>query len=238
MSVALRLDTREFNRAMQEYIAATGKDSAEAINRQSKNFAIKCLGTVKKSKGAAAIRALKDEPWWPKMVASIMVKQAGSLAGSKIMQAQWAAAKRSAGIKAGKHKNAFKLDREEQSYAKEARRISAAILKSRAGAISFLRFFFRAMAAKMTQYSKGGSIPSGKAFSGFQSQVTPATPGKLSVVMSTSYGFKRRGAGSAASAEVELQKAMTAALPVTVADMRTYTAKQLAKRARQYSGRK
>ena len=206
MSVALKLDTREFTRAMQEYIAATGKDSAEAINRQSKNFAIKCLGTVKKSRGAAAIRALKDESWWPKMVASVMVKQAGSASGSKIMQAQWASAKRSAGIKAGKNKNSFKLDKEEQSYAKEARRISSAILKSRTGAISFLRFFFRAMATRMTQYSKGGSIPSGKAFTGFQSQATPATPGKLSVVMSTQYGFKRRGAGSAAGAEAEDRK--------------------------------
>ena len=90
----------------------------------------------------------------------------------------------------------------------------------------------------MTQFAKGGSIPSGKAFSGFQSKATPATPQRLAVSMSTEYGFKKRGMGSAAGAEKELQKAMTEALPVTVADMKQYTEKQLSKRASQYSGKR
>ena len=238
MSATFTLDTREFQKAIREYVAATGKDSADAINRQARNFAIKCIGTSKKSKGAAAIRALKSESWWPKMIASIMSKQAGSLAGSKIFQAQAMASKRAAGIKSGKNKGSFKLDKEEQSFSKEANRLSTSILKSRTGAISFLRFFFRVLAARMTQFSKGGSIPSGKAFQGFQNQVTPATPKKLSVSMGASYGFKKRGAGSAAGAEKELQSAMTAALPATVADMTTYTEKQLSKRASQFSGKK
>jgi hypothetical protein len=56
--------------------------------------------------------------------------------------------------------------------------------------------------------------------------------------MEATYGFKKRGTGSAAGAEKELQTAMTVALPATVQDMKQYTAQQLAKRAKQYSGRK
>ena len=238
MSVALKLDTREFQRAIQQYVAATGKDSAGAINRQARNFAIKCISSTKQAKGSAAIRALQGESWWPKMIAKVMAKQAGAAAGSKIMQAQWAAQKRAAGIKAGKHKNAFKLDAEERSYAKYARKLSSQILKSRTGAITFLRFFFRVLAARMTQYTKGGSVPAGKNFPGFQQHIIPATPKKLTLRMDASYGFKRRGSGSAAGAEKELQAAMMVALPATVQDMRQYTARQLEKRARQYSGRK
>jgi len=238
MSAGIQLETREFQRAIQEYVAATGKDSADAINRQARNFAIKCIGTTKQSKGAAAIRALKGESWWPKLIAKIMAKQAGSSAASKIMQAQWAAQKRAAGLKAGKSKGAFKLDAEERSYAKMANQLSNSVLKSRTGAISFLRFFFRVLAARMTQYSKGGSIPSGKNFPGFRQTVVPASPRKLSIRMEATYGFKKRGTGSAAGAEKELQTAMTVALPATVQDMKQYTAQQLAKRAKQYSGRK
>jgi hypothetical protein len=237
MSVALKLDTREFQQAMQEYVAATGKDSAYALNRGARNFAIKCVMSTKQSKGSAAIRALANEPWWPKMIASIVAKKSGASAGTKSYQAQWASRVRAQGIKMGKHKGAFKLDEQERSYAKEAKALSSKILRSRSSAITFLRFFFRVLAAKLSTTVKGGTVPPGKNFTGFSAEVLPAMEKKLSVRIGNAYKFKNRGAASAAGAEKELQKAMAVALPATVRDVRDYAAGQLAKQAKKYSGK-
>ncbi len=235
--MSFRLDTREFQQAIAQYSDATGKSNAESLNRAARNFAIKCISSTKKSKGAAAIRALQNTDWWPKVIAKIVSHQAGKSAGSKALQAQWANRKRQEGIKSGKHKKAFMLDAEERSYVKYAKQISNQVLRSRTAAITFLRFFFRVLAAKMTGISKGAAIPSGKNFTGFSPTVRPATDKKLSVALSNSYAFKRRGTKSASGAEKELSRAMAAALPATVDDITQYASKQLAKRARQYSGK-
>lgn len=227
MSTSLRLDTREFQQAIREYVAATGKDSAEAINRQARNFAIKCISATKPSKGAAAIKAIQNETWWPKVVAKIMAKRGGSEAASKTYQAQWA---KMASTSRG-------MSKEEKSYAKYAAKLSKSILGQRTAAITFLRFFFRSLAQRMSSFSKGGSVPGGKAFPGFAVKVTPAAPKRLSVSMDNTYKFKKRGSKSADGAERLLQQAMTVALPATVADMKQYTEDQLTKRARQYSGK-
>jgi hypothetical protein len=238
MSVSLRLDTREFQAAMREYVEATGKDSAEALNRQGRNFAIKCIQKTKQPRGAAAIRALAEEPWWPKLVSKVMGQAAGGGSASKMFQAQWAAAERAKRLKAGGHKGSFKLDREEQSYARAARQMSRKILSSRTAAISFLRFFFRVLAGRMSQHSKGSGIPGGKQFAGFNSSVSAARPKQLTVGLMASYGYRKRGGSTAAGTERLLQDAMTQALSATVADMREYVATKLARRAQEKSGRK
>lgn len=228
MSAWLRLDINEFQQAIAQYVAVTKKDSAEAINRQARNFAIKCIAYSKPAKGAAAIKAIQNEPWWPKIVSKVIAKQAGQQAASKAFQAQWSKLA----------STSRKMSKEEKSYARLAKSTSKQLLAKRTSAISFLRFFFRSLAQKMTAYAKGGSVPGGKSFTGFDIKIQPATPGRLTVKMDNAYKYKNRGSKSASGAELLLQKSMSVALPATVEDMKKYTSDQLKKRATQYSGRK
>jgi hypothetical protein len=238
-TVKLTLNDILFKKAMAEYVAATGKDSAEAINRQARNFAIKCISSTKPSKGAAAIKSIEKEDWWPKIIAGIMLKRSGKKENaSEAYQAQWAARKRKERLAAGAHKKAFMLDKREKIYADLAQKISKAVLSQRVKAISFLRFFFRTLAQKMSAHAKGAAVPGGKEFPGFTSTVRPASANQLSVKMENTYKYKYRGSESASGAEALIQKAMSVALPATIADMKRYTAEKLAKRAKQYSGSK
>lgn len=237
--VAIRLDTREFTAAMREYIAATGKDSVEAINRQARNFAVKCIMHTKKAKGAAAIRALQSESWWPKFIAKVIARQAGGKASQKAFQSQWAAAEQARRLSAGGVKGAFKLDKEERSYVRYAKQLSRKILGSRAAAITFLQFFFRVVAQKMSQYAKGNSAQEiSKRFPDFATNVLPARAGNTTVKIDSAYQFRKRGTKTSQSTERLLQEAMNKALPATIDDMKQYTEKKLAQRAAQYSGKK
>lgn len=230
MSVSLSLNTREFQQALREYVAATGKDGAEALTRQGKNFAIKCIQSVRKSKGAGAIRALQNEPWWAKFIAKVIGRQAGGKAAGEAYQAQWSEAQKKIRDDAGR-KGAWKLTKQESSYAKYARAVSRKIISKRSSAISFLAFFFKAMALQL------GKAAPGKSFTGFATTVNQPAPNRLSLKMDSSYAFRKRGTKTSTSSERLLQDAMNRALPATVQDMRDYTAKKLAEKAKRYSGR-
>jgi hypothetical protein len=231
MSVSIRLDTAEFKGAMRDYLQATKKDSAHAINRQAQSFCVKSAQKVRLV-NKPGIQAIKDEPWWPKVIAGVMKKRAGKLAALQIYQAQWAAKEK------GKHrKGAFKLDKQERSYAKEARAISKTLIGNRLKAINFTKWFFLRVAR---QLSAEGATPNAgaKAFPGIESSVVKATTDKLFAKLDSFYNYKRRGAGSAQGAEKELIKAMGAARSAVIQDMKDYTERQMAKRAAQFSGRK
>lgn len=230
MSVTLSLNTHEFRQAMREYVAATGKDGAEALRRQGKNYAIHCIQALRKAKGASAIRALQNESWWAKFIAKVIGKQAGATAAREAFQAQYSAAQKKIRDAAGR-KGAWKLDRKESSYAKYARAMSKKILGKRVSAISFLAFFFKSMALQL-----GKSAP-GKTFSGFTTVVQQPAPNRLALKMDAAYAFRKRGTKTSTSSERILQDAMNRAIPMTIQDMRDYTAKKLAERSRQYSGR-
>lgn len=231
MSVTLTLNTREFQQAMREYVAATGKDGSEALMRQGKNFAIHCIQAVRKAKGAAAIRALQNEPWWAKFIAKVIGRQAGSTAAREAFQAQWSAEQKRIRDAAGR-KGAWKLDRKESSYAKYAKAMSKKILGKRASAISFLAFFFKSLALQL------GKAAPGKSFSGFVTVVQRPAPNRLFLKLDSAYAFRKRGTKTSTSSERLLQDAMNRALPATIQDMRDYTARKLAERSRQFSGRK
>ena len=233
----MRIDTREFAQALREYVAATGKDSVEAVNRQGKNFAIHCIKHTKRARGAAAIRALANEPWWPKFIAKVIGSQAGAGAASDAYRAQWSAQQKAMRDAAGR-KGAWKLTKQETSYVRYAKAMSKKILGSRTKAISFLTFFFRVLAQRMGQFTKGGAVPGGKNFPDFATAISPATRANMTLKLDSAYNFRRRGAKTSARTEKLLQDAINRALPATVQDMRDYTAKKLEERGREYSGRR
>jgi hypothetical protein len=232
MTVSIRLDTAEFKPAMREYLQATKKDSAHVINRQMLNFSIKGRQLTKIAE-RSQIANLEEYAWWAKVVASVIGKEAGSLAAKKAYQSQWAAAQVS-----DHRKGAFKLDREESSYAKLAKKVSRAMLRKRLRGIGFLRFFFLSVAQAVSAKANVGKALAGKAFAGMTAQVVPATPASLMCSASATYPYERRTANTAKRAERLLQAICNKALPATIQDMRQYTERQMAKRAAQFSGRR
>jgi hypothetical protein len=234
--VEIKLDTREFRRAMADYLAVTKKDAAHGVNRQVRNICFKAAQKVKLSP-AGAIRGLASEDWWPKIVAGVMRKRAGGQAASDIYQAQWAMGKKKARDKQlGKGQKAFMLDKKEKSFAREAAKISKALIGNRVKAIGFTKWFFLKVARRIsTQVNL--ALPGGKEFGGVEATVIPATMQKLYARFDSVYKFKRRGSRSAESEMKELSKALNLAVPAAVKDMHDYVVALLAKRSREYSGR-
>jgi hypothetical protein len=76
MSGAMTVDFREYDKAMIQYAAASGKDFKDVVNRQLLNLSIQ---GVKLQKRAARdeIKALKDKPWWPKLVSKVLREKQG-----------------------------------------------------------------------------------------------------------------------------------------------------------------
>jgi hypothetical protein len=234
---SLGLDTREFQQAMKEYVAVTKKDAAYALNRQARNLAITSAMQVKKSY-SSEIKAIARETWWPKVVAAIMRKRAGSTAAREIYQAQWAANEKAKRVaQYGKGQKRFKLDKKETSYAKEAKRIGSEILGSRVKAIGFSKWFVMRAARELTKYAYKG-MPSGKVFEDIKGGAVGATEKSLMVKFWSAYDFKRRSGKSASSLVSQLTQAMNYAVPIVIKDMKKYAQEQLAKRNQQYSGKR
>jgi hypothetical protein len=96
--ITVEFDTLEFDKALVEYAAASGKDIAEATNHQLKNW---CLQSAKIAKKASvgSIRGKqrkKDLVWWH---AWILIRKAG---GTKALQrkAAWEIAHKKLGARA------------------------------------------------------------------------------------------------------------------------------------------
>lgn len=225
MSAELTLNTKEFFAALAEYVAVMNKDCAYALNRQANNLCIKAA-SVSPPANKSEIQAIQNEEWWPKVVAKVMKKRAGSEAASKIYQAQWAKLASTSGRK---------MTNEEKSYSSYARKISKALIGGRTKAISFTKWFFIRTSREIA--SKAGlKGAQGKNFQGVESEFVAATTSKLFVKFNTYYSYKRRGDKTAKGIEKKLQTAINLSLSETVADMKRYVQTQLEKRGQQYSG--
>jgi hypothetical protein len=237
MSVTISLNTAEFHKALAEYAAVSKKDNAYTLNRSLNNYMVQGQRLTKDAR-KADIQKIASEKWWPKLVAAVIRGQAGGGAASKAYQAQWAAAKKQQrDAQLGKKQKAFKLDKEERSYLRLAKSTSKALIGARLRAVRFLAFFFISCSQKIVGYVPGARPVGGKKFAGFSVSVRPATANKLSAQAQASYSYKRR-TSAADGLERKLKTVVDAAAPATVADMKRYTANQLSKRAKQYSGRK
>lgn len=66
--MTVEFNTAEFDRALRLYAQASQRDYADIVNRTSLNLALRSVQFTEKA-NPKEIRALADEPWWPKYVA-------------------------------------------------------------------------------------------------------------------------------------------------------------------------
>lgn len=236
MSATVRLETQEFMQAMREYLQISKKDAAEGLNRQAINLMIKGIKLAPQS-DRTKIAALEKLEWWPKYISAIMGRQAGGLASRKMFQSIWAAEQKKKHDAANPtRKRGFKLDKEERSYARMARKISKGIIGRRIRAITFIKFYFANAAQMMQRYVSGARVPSLKQFAGFAGFARPATNARLGIEMQSAYTYRAKKTDAVQAQETILQRVLDKALPATVADIRAYIEDRTAKRAAQFSG--
>ena len=74
MASGITLDMREFDKAMVQYAAASGKDFKDIVNRQMLNLSIQGVKLQQRAE-RDKIKQVENLPWWPKYVAKVLAKQ-------------------------------------------------------------------------------------------------------------------------------------------------------------------
>lgn len=214
------LDTRAFDQALIQYAAATGKDLAEAANRQLNNMAIKSINFVKDAE-KAQIRDLTSKEWWPKLISKIMIEAKA---------AKWAKA-----VLAGKKvRSSGAMFTRAQAAAR-----SRKIINTRAAATKFIRGFFLTWSnAIQSTIPNIGRLYGGanwRFFKYIKAVFSPATAGKLNANITVWYDYKKRSDKTAQGAERLLGLYTNLGIPAATADMIAYTEKKMAETARRFS---
>lgn len=213
MSVDITTDTREFDKALLEYTAASKKSFAEAANRCAKNLAIHALKETKKA-DVGAIRNLKNSKaftWW--LAWQIKRKRDGTAQAHN-----------------DKHflKTGFFM---RGMFRKEAIKTAIKSIGKRVQQVGFLKAYFSEMAKAVD--GKG----SGKTFNGFRPTASLATDANPTCEVSVRYDYKKRNKAASDGAETLLNAALTAAIPTTTKDMLDYVEKKLDELGRAYSSK-
>lgn len=224
MSTALLLDTKQFDRALVEYAAASKKDFADVCNRQMLNLAIHGLQFTKQAE-AAQIASLESKSFWPKYVAKIMVGRGIN----KVMKA--AAISRRRGAGAGKRFMARAYTRA------QARAASKRLIRARLRAVRFLKFFFVRLGQAVQPFTKGRRT-TGKSFAGFEMRIMPATIKRPICDIRVAYDYRKRSKRTAQRTERLLNSSLRYAYPAVAADMVQYIEKKARETAQKHSGRR
>lgn len=66
--LTVEFNTKEFERALREYLRHTSKDLNEAVDNKALDVALAAARETKKA-NAQQIRALREKEWWPKFIA-------------------------------------------------------------------------------------------------------------------------------------------------------------------------
>lgn len=224
MSTALLLDTKQFDRALVEYAAASKKDFADVCNRQMLNLAIHGLQFTKQAE-AADITSLESKEWWPRYVAKIMVGRGVQ----KVMKAASISTRR--GASAGKRFMARAYTRA------QAQAASKKLIRKRLHAVRFLKFFFVKLGQAVQPYTKGKRT-TGKSFNKFEVNIMPATAKHPRCDIRVAYEYQKRSSKTAKRTEQLLNNSLRYAYPAVAADMHKYIQEKANKTAKQHSGRR
>lgn len=229
----IKVDATGFDRVLRQYQAATQKDMAYVVNRAMNNWSIQSAKFVKEAM-ESKIRSLRNLPWWPKLIASIMVRRAA-------FRASKALAKTGGKVTAGRHA-VTRFFRGRGFYTRDqARRRSERILSKRVQARRFLRAFFIRWSAAIREKVPGvtGRFQGGWGrFSRFiHAEYKPATPKNLKAEIRVWYDYKKRSGKGIELVHAMFERAKTAGLARTIADMQKYMREIAQKRARQSLGK-
>jgi hypothetical protein len=239
MSQTFTLDWREFDKALVEYTAATGKTLADASNRQTLNLAIHGMKKVAIAE-KSAIETLESKEFWPKMVASILSKRKAAMLGAMRKKLSRMSTKMSNyGKMQAVTQDIYGISSGTHFYTRdEARAYSKKLINKRLKAVTYLRFFFVSLARAVKPFVQNGKgSVAGKKFNEFETIISPATDKKPTCECTVIYRYKTRKATTAKKADALLQRTMNAVIPETVADMVKETERRMDLDARRYSAK-
>jgi hypothetical protein len=157
-NASIRLDDSEFQQAMADYIRVSSKDAADSMNRTMNSLAVLGFEHARLAQ-ESEIRNVQTLEWWPKYVASAMVRRKASGLAAKMRKADAKGKTLSA-------KAFAKLSKLRYTKA-EAQKESARIIRGRSVAVGFVRFFFATLSRSMRDYIPGSRVPPSKSFKGF-----------------------------------------------------------------------
>jgi hypothetical protein len=224
-SASIRLDDSEFQQAMADYIRVSSKDAADSMNRTMNSLAVLGFEHARLAQ-ESEIRNVQTLEWWPKYVASAMVRRKAQSLATKMRKAD--AKGKTLSAKAFANLSGLHYSRAgEKEGNSEAQKESARIIKGRSVAIGFVRFFFATMSRSMRGYVPGAKVPPSKSFKGFDVAIVPATLQRPSISAEVAYPYRKLGQRTVKRAEALLQEAMDAARPALIADMRDYIARKM-----------
>jgi len=254
--MAVTLDSRQWNRAVTEYAAASRKTFAEAQDHFLMNLAIQCRRIVTVAQ-RGAITALRDQSP-PKLIAWLARRKYGTEPRVARMFKK-STVKTSAAGRERRYQSKERTHGRMVSYTQdEARTLARNHFGRRLSSVGFTRNFFRLWIDTMRKgwYEMGrGSVSAGAVNgshtgatshmsrpggSGFQTSYVPAGGGRASGVM-VAYTFTSnliRSVGEHAnSAERRLQAIVDRAMPIAIADTMKYVNRKIEQNARKWSGR-
>jgi hypothetical protein len=255
--MSITLDSRQWDRAVTEYAAASKKTFAEAQDHFLMNLAIKCrnLATVAQR---GAIQSLRDQSP-PKLISWLARRKYG--AEPRVARLfKKSTIKTSAAGRVRRYQSKEQTRGRMVSYTQdEARKLARNHFSRRLSSVGFTRNFFRLWidTMRMGWYEGGrGSVVAGAVMgsrtgatssmsrpggSGFQTSYVPAGGGRASGVM-VAYTFTSnliRSVGEHAnSAERRLQGIIDRAMPIAIADTMKYVNRKIEQNARKWSGRR
>lgn len=215
MDATFQFDTREFDRALVEYAAITGKAWPEICNDKARDLCFRTVQFLPKA-DAAAIAALVTREWWPKYIAKRLMRQGGVVGmvgkGRKASFVSLRAFQGGGRLAAGHYTRA------------EARALSARILSSRKRAISFMKSGF----AKAGQALPGrGGGARGKSELTMAQGTAIAAQFTRPVAEAIVTYYSNRGGGDVARKEAIAVKGLQRAINFVAADMQAYIARKM-----------
>lgn len=232
MNAEVKIDTRQFDAAMREYLQHTSKTAAFAVNKGMRDAALRAVAYVQPADrnelGLWKSLASSDPGGMISPFVAYLLRKKKEQAGTMFL----------AGTKYSK-KAVKKMGRTGQFYTRaEAKAFGKKVFASRFRAQTFLRAFFIAAADKLTALGVGGGGGRGKAKSVPQLKTTikTATESNPSAGFAVLYDYKR-GNPHGEKASAILLRALQMGLNEKTEDMRAYINRKLAEKAREISAK-
>lgn len=232
MTAAVHIDTREFDRAVGLYAAATRKTFAESMNRQMMNAAVKAIGLAERA-SKQDIQRLNDGNDWK--LANWLLSRSPSATQTRISYRTTKSGRVTVRRTDGAAKSA--------SRQKIAARMLRSLVNRRKAAVNFVRVFFSIMAGRFAA-SVGKREPStfGKKVAKFRQRIVLATD--RNPIADAHIAVDLRGqtsppgvAPNASGANRRLLDAMSAGMRAATRDMIDYTTRKMSEHGRKYGAR-
>lgn len=207
MKPTIQLDTRLFNRVMQQYSEINRRTYPEIVNAKALDVSFRALKETPKA-DKAEIKALAEKPWWPKYIAK-------RIAGKGVVAFR---------------KGASKIRIQGKGFTREeAKKISEKIIASRVRSIAFRKAGWLPAIRRLyplckdKQYARG-TTGGARQYGVDKGSARPAVPGDnpFALIVNSAEGIDRYGGVEA------LQRAINGA----AMDMAEYIARKLEGNAR------